>query len=104
MRTLSRRISRVSGRLAPASDPAFLTYARAVSAWGGGEPDEAAAVRFARDLAGTRGGATWEGLVELAGGSNGGSARTSAVTRARDGHGHRPRPSRSLTFVVRCVQ
>lgn len=59
MRTtaLSRRVSRVSARIDPVPDVAFVAYARAVVAWGGGPPDEAAAARFARDLAGTRGGA-----------------------------------------------
>ncbi len=65
--SLGRRLSRVTDRLTPRPDPAFLAYARAIIAWGGSSPNEADAIRFARDLAGTRGGATWEGLVELAG-------------------------------------
>ncbi len=75
---LQRRLSRVAGRLDPAPDPAFLGYARAFIAWGGGEPDEAAAVHFARDLAGTRSGATREGLVKLVGGVAAGGRRRSA--------------------------
>ena len=69
MRTtaLSRRVSRVSARVDPTPDAAVLAYARVVIAWAGGEPDEDAALRLARALAGTRGGATWEGLVEVAG-------------------------------------
>jgi len=51
-------------------DPRFLAYARAVIAWAGGAPDEAAAIRLARALAGTRNGATWEGLVELSRGQH----------------------------------
>ncbi len=67
MTSLARRVALVSTRIAPAPDSGFPAYARAVIAWGGGPPDDAAAVRFTRDLAGTRGGATWEGVVELAG-------------------------------------
>ena len=66
-KALGRRVARVANRLDPMPDAACLAYARAVIAWGGGEPDEAAAVRFARALAKTRGGTTWAGLVELAG-------------------------------------
>ena len=73
-RALSRRVSRVSASIDPMPDAAFLAYARAVVAWGGGEPDEDAAVRLARALASTRNGTTWEGLVEAAGKSGGRSA------------------------------
>ena len=65
MSWLARRVARVSNRVGPMPDPRFLAYARAVIAWAGGAPDEAAAIRLARALAGTRNGATWEGLVEL---------------------------------------
>jgi len=51
MKAMSRRLTRVSARLDPAPDPAFLAYARAVVAWGGNGPDEAAVVQLARDLA-----------------------------------------------------
>ena len=66
MKALSRRVAAVWSRFDPAPDPAFLAYARAMVAWSGGEPDVTATIRTARDLARTRGGATWEGLVELA--------------------------------------
>lgn len=58
MKALGRRLSRVGARIDPVPGAAFIAYARAVLAWGGGPPDEDAAVGFARDLAGTRGGAT----------------------------------------------
>ena len=65
-KALGRRLARVGARIDPAPDAAFLAYARALVAWSGEKPDEAAALRLARILAGTRGGATWEGLVEVA--------------------------------------
>ena len=70
MKALSRRVSTVGARLDPKPDPSVLAYARAVVAWSGDEPDEAATLRVARDMAGTRSGATWEGLVELARGKD----------------------------------
>lgn len=74
MKVLARRLSRVSDRVDPIPDAAFLAYARAVVAWAGSDPDEATALRLAQALARTRGGATWEGLVEMAGGTGGRTA------------------------------
>ncbi len=70
-KALGRRLARVSEQVDPIPDAAFLAYARAVIAWRGGEPDEGVTIRIARDLARTRGGASWEGLVELAGETGG---------------------------------
>lgn len=66
-KALGRRVARVANRIDPAPDAKVLAYARAMVAWAGEDPDEAAAVCFAKALAKTRGGATWAGLVELAG-------------------------------------
>jgi len=69
-KALGWRLSRVRAQIDPVPDARFLAYARAVIAWGGGEPDEDAALRLAHAFAGTRGGAPWEGLVELARGKD----------------------------------
>ncbi len=49
-KALGRRVARVSARLEPTPDPAFLAYARAVIAWGGGEPTPAGVRAAAREL------------------------------------------------------
>ncbi len=54
MTSISRRVELVSTRIAPAPDPGFLAYARAVVVWGTGTPNEAAAAALARWLAGPR--------------------------------------------------
>ena len=51
MTSLTRRVALVSTRIAPAPDPRFLAYARALVAWESGTPDEDASLRLARWLA-----------------------------------------------------
>lgn len=50
MRALERRVAAVGRAVAPAPDPAFLAYARAVVAYGGGDPKSETAVGLARWL------------------------------------------------------
>ena len=50
MRALDRRVAAVRRAVTSAPDPGFLAYARAVVAYGGGDPAGEAAVRLARWL------------------------------------------------------
>ena len=50
MRALERRVAAVGRVVAPEPDRAFLAYARAVVAYGGGDPAGEAAVGLARWL------------------------------------------------------
>ena len=50
MRALDRRVAAVGRVVIPAPDPRFLSYARAVVAYGGGDPSGEAAVGLARWL------------------------------------------------------
>ncbi len=54
MTSLTRRVARVSTRIAPKPDHRFLAYARAVVAWDSGAPNEDVTLRLARWLAGPR--------------------------------------------------